>query len=174
MKDEIRRQMKALRRALTEEEMRRSAEEITKEIVGGKAYTNAKTVCLYLSAYKEVDTSALLARCKQDNKIVLLPVTAQDGTITLCKDNGRYKKGNFNITEPDGDETTDAKTVDLFIIPALAFDKEGNRLGFGKGCYDRILENTNGYKVGIGYAFQLLECLPSDAHDIKMDMVICK
>ncbi len=174
MKDEIRKQMKALRRALSQDEMASSAKRITEEIIKMDAYARAKTVCLYLSAYKEVDTSALLARCKQDKKTVLLPVTATDGTITLYKDNGKYIKGNFNITEPDSTETADAKTVDLFIIPALAFDKSGNRLGFGMGCYDRMLKNANGYKIGIGYAFQLIDSLPSDAHDIKMDMVICK
>ena len=174
MKDEIRKHMKALRRNLTQEEIAQSAKEVTEAITKTDAYAIAKTVCLYLSAYKEVDTSALLAKCKKDNKIVLLPVTATDGTITLYRDNGKYKKGNFNITEPDSDETADAKTVDLFIIPALAFDKNGNRLGFGMGCYDRLLKDSNGYKIGIGYAFQLLESLPCDAHDIKMDMVICK
>ena len=174
MKDEIRKQMKAMRRALSQEEMARSAMLVTEEIIKTDAYACAKTVCLYLSAYKEVDTSALLARCKQDKKTVLLPGTAKNGAITLYKDNGKYIKGNFNITEPDSAETADAKTVDLFIIPALAFDKSGNRLGFGMGCYDRLLKNANGYKIGIGYAFQLVESLPSDVHDIKMDMVICK
>lgn len=174
MKNEIRTKMKALRRNISPEEMAQSAKLITEEIIKTEAYANAKTVCLYLSAYKEVDTSALLARCKQDNKTVLLPVTAADGTITLYKDNGKYKKGNFSITEPDSKETADAKTADLFIIPALAFDKSGNRLGFGMGCYDRLLKEAKGYKIGIGYAFQLVENLPNDAHDIKMDMVICK
>ncbi len=174
MKDEIRKQMKALRRMLSQEEMTKSAMLVTEEIIKTDAYARAKTVCLYLSAYKEVDTSALLARCKKDNKTVLLPATAKNGTITLYKDNGKYKKGNFNITEPDSAETADTKTVDLFIIPALAFDKSGNRLGFGMGCYDRLLKNAKGYKIGIGYAFQLIDSLPSDVHDIKMDMVICK
>ncbi len=173
MKEEIRKQMKTLRKALTYEQMTRSADSITKEIISTEVYANAKTVCLYMSTYKEVGTSALLAQCKADKKTVLLPVTAEDGLITLYKDNGKYKKGNFNITEPDSEEIADPKNVDLFILPALAFDKEGNRLGFGKGCYDRLLKDTKGYKIGIGYAFQLLERLPQDEHDIKMDMVIC-
>ncbi len=174
MKNEIRTKMKALRRNMSPEEMAQSAKLITEEIIKTNTYTQAKTVCLYLSAYKEVDTSALLAKCKQDNKTVLLPVTATDGTITLYKDNGKYKKGNFNITEPDSDKTADAQMADLFIIPALAFDKSGNRLGFGMGCYDRLLKESRGYKIGIGYAFQLLDSLPCDDYDIKMDMVICK
>ena len=174
MKNEIRTKMKALRRNISPEEMAQSAKLITEEIIKTDAYAQAKTVCLYLSAYKEVDTSALLAHCKQDKKTVLLPVTAADGTITLYKDNGKYKKGNFNITEPDSNETADAQMADLFIIPALAFDKSGNRLGFGMGCYDRLLKNAKGYKIGIGYTFQLLDSLPSDDHDIKMDKIICR
>ena len=174
MKNEIRNKMRTLRRTLTSEQIAQSSQKITQEILNSDVYTTAKTVCLYLSAYKEVDTSALLASCKADEKTVALPVTDADGVITLYIDNGEYKTGNFGITEPASTETVSPNEIDLFIIPALAYDKQGVRLGFGKGCYDRLLEGTNGYKIGIGYAFQLVDTLPSDAHDVKMDLVLCE
>ena len=173
MKNEIRNKMRAMRRTLTSEQIAHSSQKITQEILNSDVYKTAKNVCLYLSAYKEVDTSALLNACKADNKTVALPVTDEDGIITLYIDNGEYKTGNFGITEPAGNKTISPKEIDLFIIPALAFDKQGGRLGFGKGCYDRLLKDTTGYKIGIGYAFQLVDKVPSDKHDIKMDMVIC-
>ncbi len=171
-KNEIRKQMKEQRRALTAEQIEKASLQICEKVCASEDYKNAKTVCLYLSAYREVDTAPLLARCKADGKIVLLPATDEHGNITLCIDKGTYKKGNFNITEPAREEVGDAKDVDLFVIPGLAFDKNGNRLGFGMGCYDRLLNGAKGYKIGICYVFQYVDALPSDAHDIKMDEVI--
>ncbi len=172
MKQVIRKEMKEKRRALTSKQIQIASESICKKVCATQAYKAAKTVCLYLSAYKEVDTASLLAQCRQDGKIVALPVTDENGAITLYVDNGDYKKGNFSITEPSGDKTVDPQDVDIFILPGLAFDKSGNRLGFGMGCYDRLLSKTNGYKIGICYAFQYIDALPTDAYDIKMDKII--
>lgn len=172
MKQSIRKEMREKRRALSETQIKHAAQNICEKVCITQAYKNAKTVCLYLSAYKEVDTAPLLAKCIQDGKTIVLPVTDESGKITLYQDNGKYKRGNFGITEPDSNKTIRPNNVDLFIVPGLAFDKNGNRLGFGMGCYDRLLHGTNGYKIGICYEFQFTDALPADEHDIKMDEII--
>lgn len=80
-------------------------------------------------------------------------------------------QGAFNINEPIG-EPADPQCLDLIIVPGMAFDLKGNRLGRGKGFYDRLLHATNALKIGIGHDFQLLEHIPSEPHDIKMDAII--
>ena len=67
---------------------------------------------------------------------------------------------------------TDPSEIELIIVPAVAFDRNGNRLGRGKGFYDRLLQTTSATKIGVGYDFQLIEEIPAEPHDIPMDMVI--
>ena len=80
--------------------------------------------------------------------------------------------GAFNIQEPVGSTTVPLSTIDVAIIPGIAFDKNGIRLGRGKGYYDRLLCQCDVLKVGICYDFQLMDKLPSDTHDIPMDIII--
>ncbi len=85
--------------------------------------------------------------------------------------NTAMRQGAFNINEPIG-EPINPQSIDLIIVPGVAFDLKGNRLGRGKGFYDRLLQSTDALKIGIGHDFQLLEQIPSESHDIKMDAII--
>ena len=81
-------------------------------------------------------------------------------------------KGNFHIEEPTGEPISEWDTIDLAFIPGVSFDRQGNRLGRGKGYYDRLLHKASLYKIGICFHFQLRETpLPADALDIPMDEV---
>lgn len=171
-KDQIRRQMKEKRRALSKNQIQSASKTILEKLLQTDAYRQAQIVCFYLSAFHEVDTAALAARIKADGKLGAVPVTDADGQITLRENTGSYQTGAFGIREPVGTPIVSPQAVDLFVVPALAFDREKNRLGFGKGCYDRLLADARGIKIGIGYDFQLVDTLPCDAHDIKMDCIL--
>ncbi len=81
--------------------------------------------------------------------------------------------GAFHIEEPTGDDTADISQIELVVVPAVAYDRRGNRVGRGKGYYDRLLAETNATKVGVGYDFQLLdEEIPAEPHDVAVDIVI--
>ena len=81
--------------------------------------------------------------------------------------------GAYNIMEPTGELFVDYASIDLAVIPGVAFDREGNRMGRGKGYYDRLLPKLRStYKIGICLPFQLVERVPTDEHDVKMDEVI--
>ena len=81
--------------------------------------------------------------------------------------------GAYNIMEPTGELFDDYAAIDLAVIPGVAFDREGNRMGRGKGYYDRLLPKLRStYKIGICLPFQLVEQIPTDEHDVKMDEVI--
>ena len=78
-----------------------------------------------------------------------------------------------SIEEPTGDETTDINAIELIIVPGVAYDRRGNRIGRGKGYYDRLLSSTSATKIGVGYDFQLIgEDIPAEEHDVAMDIVI--
>ena len=85
---------------------------------------------------------------------------------------GELKTGKFGIEEPTGPEINNLSNIDLVIVPGMAFDMKGNRLGRGKGYYDKLLRKMRCYKIGVCYNFQLLENIPVEEHDFPMDMVI--
>ncbi len=82
--------------------------------------------------------------------------------------------GAFHIEEPQGDDTADIGEIELIVVPAVAYDRRGNRVGRGKGYYDRLLRDSRATKVGVGYDFQLIEGDDIDAepHDVAVDIVI--
>ena len=89
-----------------------------------------------------------------------------EGKDKLCPGEG------FAIPEPVGALFEDLAQIDLILVPGVAFDASGNRLGRGKGYYDKILRQTDAYKLGVCFAFQLLEQIPTEPHDVKMDRVV--
>ena len=90
----------------------------------------------------------------------------------LPYDETRLELGSFHIEEPQGETTVDPSEIELIVVPAVAYDRAGNRLGRGKGFYDRLLSTTRASKIGVGYEFQLLDSLPAEEHDVPMDMII--
>lgn len=136
----------------------------------------ASTVLLYYSLPDEVDTHAFLDELRSAGKIVLLPRVVDEGTMVLHRYTGRadLSEGAFGIMEPVGEPFTDYAAIDVAVIPGMAFDREGHRLGRGKGYYDRFLTQLpHTYKIGICFPFQLVDHVPADAHDILMNEVIC-
>lgn len=138
-------------------------------------YENAGTIMLYLPLGNEIDTLDILKTAFADGKRCVLPVTdAKTGVITPCEvwKNTEFKKGAFSVLEPVEKNAVEKSEIDVFIVPGIAFDKSGARVGFGKGCYDRLLFGVSAIKIGYCYDFQLCDEIPAENHDIKMDFLI--
>lgn len=138
-------------------------------------FTAASTVLLYHSLPDEVNTHDFLLYWATQKRI-LLPVTNGD-EIELRQFNAgeALRTGRFGIQEPVGEPFDDYAAIDLAVVPGVAFDGKGNRLGRGKGYYDRLLArmaHTGTYKLGICFPFQVVESVPVDAHDIVMDELL--
>ena len=142
---------------------------IVNKIINLDIYKNSKVIALYNSMDNEVDTSILINN--SNNKIILLPRIINDKMefIEINK-NTKYNKSKFKVMEPIGNIYNG--NIDLIIVPAVSFDKERNRLGYGRGYYDKYLINKNVYKIGICFNEQITDLLPVTNLDIKMDMVI--
>lgn len=137
---------------------------------------DAHTVLLYSALPDEVPTQPLLSRLATEGKTVLLPRVVNDTDMELRRYTSLQdlEQGAFGIMEPTGELFTDYHDIDVAVIPGMAFDREGHRLGRGKGYYDRFLTQLpHTYKIGICFPFQLVDHVPADVHDILMDEVIC-
>lgn len=170
-KSNIRRKIKALRTMLSNEDKNSAAEEVFEQLEKTAAFLLADKILMYHSLPDELQTIAFLKKWGSRKKFFLPRVNGVNLDI-LPYDQTRLELGSFQIEEPTGDDLTDPSEIELIIVPAVAFDRNGNRLGRGKGFYDRLLQTTSATKIGVGYDFQLIEEIPAEPHDIPMDMVI--
>ncbi|MBO4587154.1 MAG: 5-formyltetrahydrofolate cyclo-ligase [Bacteroidales bacterium] len=183
-KAEVRKSIRDLKRAVSPEEKLRRSEGIMRQVESLPAFQQARVVLLYWSMADEVQTHDFVNRWYKD-KVLLLPCVDGDDlrlrqyTGPECLVAGEQ----FGIGEPaDHDpagapipEFTNLDRVELIIVPGVAFDRQHNRMGRGRGFYDRMLKSTpNAIKVGVAFDFQLLDEIPTEEFDMKMDMVIAE
>ena len=168
MKDTIRKEMISIRRKITNKKKKSTI--IVDKIINLKEYQDSNTIAIYSSMSDEVDTSKLINLSLKE-KIVLLPRVFNNKMIFIKIDKDtKYIKNTMGFQEPIACEYLDK--IDLIIVPGVSFDKSLNRLGFGKGYYDKYLTNKSIYKIGICFDEQIVNSLPTDSHDIKMDLII--
>jgi len=134
-------------------------------------FINAKTVLLYFSIEGEVNTHDFVLKHYKD-KCILLPVVVGD-ILKLRVYNGNLKQGAFGIMEPTGPHFAALEQIDVAVIPGMAFDNDGHRMGRGRGFYDKLLPAIpQATKIGICFPYQLVNHVPTEDHDVKMDKVI--
>lgn len=175
MKSLLREQMKNKRKELSINEIDNFSGEIQNFLYSLSEYKNAKTVMIYLSAFKEPSTMSIIEKMISENKKVVVPVTHVDTRsleLSYINDVDSLITGAYNILEPKNIIAADKNDIDLVIIPGIAFDKKGNRIGFGMGYYDKLLEKTKAIKIAFSYSFQVVPKIESDVYDIPMDMII--
>ena len=166
-KSDLRNQILEKRKNIKDKEKKSTI--IVDKILHLDIYKNSKVIAIYNSLPNEVDTSYLIN--KSIDKEILLPrITNNKMVFIKVNSNTKYTKSNFNINEPIGEEYLGK--IDLIIVPGVAFDKYLSRLGYGKGYYDKYLENKNVYKIGICFSEQIVDKVPIDKHDIKMNLLL--
>ena len=170
-KYELRHKVKSLRIMLSEEEKLSAAEEVFSRLEETAAFLLAENILMYHSLPDELSTRQFLAKWGKRKKFFLPRVNGVNLEI-LPYDESRLELGSFHIEEPTGDDLANADEIELVVVPGVAFDRKGKRLGRGKGYYDRLLATAKATKIGIGYEFQLVEEIPAEPHDIPMDVVI--
>lgn len=171
-KKELRKLIRQRKAEHTAEEKAEMSARICRQVLTDPHWAKAKTVFLYHALPDEVDTAILIDAAMKEGKTVLLPVIDGDD-LRLKIHTGATQTGSYSIQEPIGEEFTCYKEIALAIVPGMAFDKKGNRLGRGRGFYDRTLPKlAEAYKIGLCFPFQFLESIPSEAYDIKMDAVL--
>jgi len=146
-------------------------------------FKSAQVILFYYPLSEEVDLLPLARSCLQNSKKVLFPYIFSRKppklAVTEINDFNQFQEGLYNVQEPSLKTSFDVKKIDLFLIPGLAFDLKGHRLGRGKGYFDRFLSECSQLdpdnikkRVGVGFDFQLIKDVPCDVFDQKMGNVV--
>lgn len=163
------------REALSSDERKAKGEAIRERLWSLEEFKRAKCVLFYASFRSEVETLGMIADALRDGKRVMVPKVEASGlTVSEINGLGELSKGYMGIPEPSGDKAGAIGDADLIVLPGAAFDESGNRLGYGRGYYDKLLSGTKGKVPLIALAFdvQVTESVPSEAHDIKVDAIV--
>ena len=170
-KAEIRHSIKELKRNVSDSDKCRFADMAFSLLERIPIFSYAERILCYYSLPDELPTLAFLTKWQKRKSLFLPRVNGMNLDI-LKYDEQRLQKGAFLIEEPVGEDLVPINTIQLVIVPGVAFDRNGNRLGRGKGFYDRLLAGSSALKVGICYPFQLIDDIPSESHDVRMDVII--
>lgn len=171
-KKELRQYIRQQKKAYTQEQLVEMSTPIVQKLLAHPHIQAAKIIMLYASLTDEVYTHDLIKQLSAQGKTILLPVVTGEHTMKICYYTGenQVKEGSFGIMEPMGEEFTNYQQIDVALIPGMAFDKHGNRLGRGKGYYDRFLSQAPSvYKIGVCFPFQRVDEVPTEENDVRMD-----
>ena len=159
------------RRVMSTADRQMYSQQILDQLEQMTCFREAKTILLYYPVQNEVDVLPLVKKYKHE-KTLLFPVSHRRAmTVHPYAGNAMMHRGKFGIPEP----TTPMYTgeIDLVVVPAVAFDAKGRRLGRGGGFYDRFIKKqTHAVLVGVGYDFQLVENVPAARHDQRVHRII--
>ena len=175
-KRELRKAILAARDELSREEISRLSREIQERLFRQEAFQKARTILFFHTMGSEVDTCPMISGALEAGKRVALPRVASEGRLEV-REIGRGQKlvpGPMGILEPGGDcPLVPDDVIDLVIVPAVAWDKEGYRTGYGGGYYDRLLARLKGAaQIGIGFQLQVVEQVPRQSHDLPVHLLI--
>ena len=170
-KDDIRRNIKARKTLLSEEEKQAAAEQVFSLLEQTAEFMLSDRILMYHSLPGELSTRAFIRKwCGR--KHFYLPRVNGVNLEILPYDESRLSLGSFHIEEPTGTDTSSVDEMEMIVVPAVAYDRSGNRVGRGKGYYDRLLAGSRARKVGVAYDFQLVDEIEADPHDVQVDVVI--
>lgn len=167
-KQSARQYVRAQLQLMTAEQRLRSAT-ISRSIEAAPAFARAKTVLVFYPLPDEPQIQYAFERWSA-TKLLLLPVIVGNALLVGNISKDEYHINKFGIPEPQ--PLPDVPQIDVALVPGVAFDDDGNRLGRGKGYYDRFLRDNNVYKIGICHNLQRLASVPHDDKDIRMDEII--
>lgn len=180
MKKEFRKKVINLRKEKDKDFIKHNSDIITDKLLNLDCIKNAKNIMLYLDFNNEVSTDNLIKKLLDLGKIVSSPITLKEerklipSQITDLKNGIQYGAYNIREPKPECSPAINIKDLDVVIVPAVAYDKNCYRLGYGGGFYDRFLENLRKDAVTIGIAFdlQIFDEVPKEAHDAQLDYIV--
>lgn len=173
-KQELRRIIRAKKRAMTEEEILSRSQKLAQLLYQSPAYQKARTVYGYLPYNQEVRTVPMLEQALREGKRVAVPkVYGEEMKFLYLEDFSLVAKGYAGIPEPIADGPIARDETALVLMPGLAFDRKGRRVGYGGGFYDKFLAaEPNHPTLALCYDFQLLPGLETEGHDVPVDFVL--
>lgn len=176
-KTEIRKRLLGLRNALSKEEIAARSGGIVTRLMRMEEIRKASTVMVYLSFGSEVLTDDLIRWGWEEGKRIVVPLCRPEGRVlTPCLIDGfaELEEGHYGIREPKADRirVVPPEEIDAVLVPAVAFDRRGYRVGYGGGYYDRFLPKAGrAAKIGAAFACQIVPEVPTDRYDVQVDRI---
>lgn len=179
-KNSVRKATLEKRKSMPLGEVVTKSDKIIEYLVSTDAYKNANTIMAYIDFRNEVMTENLIKRAVKDGKKIVIPISVVETRQLILSElidyDNELESGAYGILEPKKEfiRETDAKLVDLVLIPGVAFDKKGFRIGYGAGYYDRFLERVRPdvSKIALAFELQMVNHAYPDSHDVAVDIVI--
>lgn len=173
-KQELRAAIRTQKRAMTLAQIEEKSAALAEQLFATEQYRQAKTLYGYLPYNQEVRTVPILEQAMRDGKRVAVPkVYGDEMRFLYIEDLSQVEKSSFGIPEPIADGPVAMEEDALILMPGLAFDPQGNRMGYGGGYYDKYLQaQPNHPTVALCYDFQMLAQLDTQEHDVPVDLVL--
>lgn len=173
-KKELRKQIRAQKRAMTPKMIEEASQSLARQFYATAYYQNAATIYGYLPYNQEVRTVPILEQALRDGKKVAVPKVYGDTMRFIYLDDlTQVSPSEMGIPEPVADAPVARDETALVLMPGLAFDQKGNRMGYGGGFYDKFLaEEPNHPTVALCYGFQMVDSIPTEDYDIPVEMVL--
>ena len=173
MKQELRKRILEKRNSLAKEEIKEKSKIIKEKLFSLEEYKKAKKILFYISFGSEVDTHDMIKESLKIKKTVVPKCRNHELELSRIHSFDELEEGYCKILEPVKIKKIDEKIVDLIIVPGIVFDRKGDRIGYGKGYYDRLLTRfPHVKKIGLAFSLQIVDSIPTEEHDIKVDRVI--
>jgi 5-formyltetrahydrofolate cyclo-ligase len=178
MKKEIRSTILKKRHRMLFSEVIAKSERIKEQVFHMDEFKDAKTILFYLSYDNEVYTHEMIKESLEIKKQVVVPKTDRNSRTILCSSLTKWDDlvaGAYDILEPRQECLKEVlpESIDLIIIPGIAFDCQGNRIGHGMGYYDRLFtKKFNAHRLGLAFEFQIVEKISPETHDVKVNKIV--
>ncbi len=170
-KKRIRFDIKHLKENLSIEEKEKAAKEVFAKIEAISEFNEAKTILIYWATPDELPTQDFIKKWKDEKLIILPSIKGRKLKLKRYTSDANMIQHTLGIWEPNLTETFEGN-IDLVVVPGVAFDTKKNRLGRGKGYYDRFFKKKRTIKIGVGFDFQLINSVPVNSWDKRLDMII--
>lgn len=171
-KKDLRKAIKAKETQLSNEQRLRESKSVFRHIEKSTLFKESSNILLFASLPDEIPTYHVIERWASMGKNIFLPRVNGDLLDIIRYKPGTLKQGSYNIMEPQGDDIVDPAILNLIIVPGVAFDKNGNRLGRGKGFYDRLLSHATATTIAVCFNCQLVDNLPTEPHDVPVKYIV--
>lgn len=173
-KAHLRRGLLVHRESLNPESVAGIGEKLAKRLWSMPLWRNARLPALYCSMGGEISTRRILEELFREKRPVALPrIEGCDLRLHRVTSMEQLAPGRFGITEPLAETPPVAESEpDLILVPGVAFDRRGHRVGYGKGFYDRLLQHTGAPVIALAYGFQIVHHVPDEPHDRRMDYIL--
>jgi 5-formyltetrahydrofolate cyclo-ligase len=173
-KNEIRQKIKAIRAVMDPEHVKTFSGVIKKKLLSLESVAGAGCIMAFYSYKNEPQMIEFMHECIDMGKRIALPRVTGEGKMIAVEYSPDTEMINnvYGIPEPIIRSNSKHERPDIVIVPGIAFDLGLNRIGFGGGYYDRFLEGTGAYKIGVCFDYQIIENLESDSHDVPMDIIV--